>query len=116
MGGRSNAPYDSNLAKTQVCYEVDTLNLASYLWNTSVAGKILLNTRFLHQCHGSHFMNISISRRSIIVWIISMSAVAFVLLALKEGGTVLFGDEAARAAAGNDMPFVLWFNFLTGFA
>jgi len=43
-------------------------------------------------------------------------AVAFGLLTLKEGGTVLFGDEAARSAAGNYVPFVLWFNFLAGFA
>jgi hypothetical protein len=28
----------------------------------------------------------------------------------------LFGTEATRAAAGNAVPFVLWFNFLAGFA
>lgn len=33
-----------------------------------------------------------------------------------EGGSVLFGDEAARRAAGSYVPFVLWFNFLAGFA
>ena len=38
------------------------------------------------------------------------------MLTLKEGGTVLFGDEAARTAAGNYVPFVLWFNFISGFA
>ena len=43
-------------------------------------------------------------------------AVAFGLLTIKEGGTILFGDEAARAAAGNYVPFVLWFNFMAGFA
>ena len=43
-------------------------------------------------------------------------AVAFGLLTVKEGGTVLFGDEAARSAAGNYVPFVLWFNFMAGFA
>jgi hypothetical protein len=32
------------------------------------------------------------------------------------GGTALFGGEAARAAASNAVPFVLWFNFLAGFA
>jgi uncharacterized membrane protein (DUF2068 family) len=37
-------------------------------------------------------------------------------MTLKEGGTVLFGDEAARIAAGNYVPFVLWFNFVAGFA
>jgi len=29
---------------------------------------------------------------------------------------VLFGPEAARLAAGRYVPFVLWFNFLAGFA
>ena len=43
-------------------------------------------------------------------------AVAFGLLTIKEGGTILFGDEAVRAAAGNYVPFVLWFNFMAGFA
>ena len=47
---------------------------------------------------------------------ISVLAIAFGLLTLKEGGTVLFGDEVARASAGNYVPFVLWFNFLAGFA
>lgn len=49
------------------------------------------------------------------VWVISLVAVAFGLLTIKEGGTILFGDEVARAAAGNYVPFVLWFNFLAGF-
>lgn len=43
-------------------------------------------------------------------------AVLFGLLTLKSGGSVLFVDGAARAAAGNYVPFVLWFNFLAGFA
>lgn len=42
-------------------------------------------------------------------------AVAFGVLTVKEGGAVLFTDGAARAAAGNYVPFVLWFNFLAGF-
>jgi len=42
-------------------------------------------------------------------------AVAFGLLTIREGGTVLFGSEAARRAAGQYVPFVLWFNFLAGF-
>jgi len=52
-------------------------------------------------------------------WLISsLSAVAilFGLMTIKEGGAVLFGNEAAVAAAGNYVPFVLWFNFLSGFA
>lgn len=52
------------------------------------------------------------------IWMatISVVAIAFGLLTLKEGGTVLFGGEAARAAAGHYVPFVLWFNFVAGFA
>jgi len=49
-------------------------------------------------------------------WAISLVGVAFGLLTIKEGGFVLIGNEAARAAAGNYVPFVLWFNFLAGFA
>lgn len=53
-----------------------------------------------------------------LVWLrlAALVAVAFGLLTLKEGGTILFGDASARAAAGNYVPFVLWFNFLAGFA
>ena len=46
----------------------------------------------------------------------SVFAVLFGLLTLKEGGTVLFGGEAARSAAGAYVPWVLWFNFLAGVA
>jgi len=42
-------------------------------------------------------------------------AVAFGMLTIMEGGTVLFGSEASRVAAGHYVPFVLWFNFLAGF-
>lgn len=35
---------------------------------------------------------------------------------LYSGGSVLFIDGPAREAAGNYVPFVLWFNFLAGFA
>lgn len=51
-------------------------------------------------------------------WIgaIALVAVAFGLLTIKAGGTVLFGGEAARIAAGAYVPFVVWFNFAAGFA
>ncbi|PPJ46238.1 hypothetical protein C0075_11100 [Rhizobium sp. KAs_5_22] len=39
----------------------------------------------------------------------------FGLLTIFSGGTALFGGEAARAAVGNAVPFVLWFNFAAGF-
>ena len=42
-------------------------------------------------------------------------AVAFGLATLVEGGHVLFGGPAARAEAGNVVPFVLQFNFAAGF-
>lgn len=47
---------------------------------------------------------------------ISLVATLFGLMTIKEGGTVLFGNEAAHIAAGNYVPFVLWFNFVSGFA
>lgn len=47
-----------------------------------------------------------------------IAGVAFVfgLATIFSGGQVLFGDHAARTAAGNYMLFVVWFNFLAGFA
>jgi uncharacterized membrane protein (DUF2068 family) len=54
--------------------------------------------------------------RSISIWAISLVATLFGLMTIKEGGAVLFGSAEARAAAGNYVPFVLWFNFLSGFA
>ena len=55
-------------------------------------------------------------QRSFRIWAISLVAVGFGLLTIKSGGTILFGDATSRAAAGNYVPFVLWFNFLAGFA
>lgn len=48
--------------------------------------------------------------------ILAIVAIAFGLLTIKSGGAVLFFDGEARAAAGNYVGFVLWFNFLAGFA
>jgi hypothetical protein len=42
-------------------------------------------------------------------------AVVFGLLTIVSGGWALFGGPAAEAAAGDVVPFVLWFNFLSGF-
>jgi len=61
-------------------------------------------------------MSTSKRRRGFSIWAISMVAIGFGLLTVKEGGTILFGDAAALAAAGNYVPFVLCFNFLAGFA
>ena len=46
----------------------------------------------------------------------ALVALAFGALTIASGGRVLFGPDAARAAAGHYVPFVLWFNFLAGFA
>jgi hypothetical protein len=48
--------------------------------------------------------------------IVAAGAALFGLATLVSGGRVLFGPEAARAAAGAVVPFVLWFNFGAGFA
>lgn len=55
------------------------------------------------------------TRRSTWNRAIALIAVGFGALTLKEGGAVLFSDGAARAAAGDYVPFVLWFNFIAGF-
>lgn len=47
---------------------------------------------------------------------LAVFAVLFGLLTLKEGGSVLFLDGQARRAAGHYVPFILWFNFIAGFA
>jgi hypothetical protein len=43
-------------------------------------------------------------------------AVLFGALTVFSGGTALFGGPEARIAVGDAVPFVLWFNFLAGFA
>ena len=53
--------------------------------------------------------------RSFVVWLIAVVAVVFGLLTIKAGGAVIFINGADRQAAGNYVPFVLWFNFLAGF-
>lgn len=52
-------------------------------------------------------------------WDILITAVVvtlFGLLTVLSGGRALFGGLEARAAVGDAVPFVLWFNFLAGFA
>lgn len=61
-------------------------------------------------------MTLTKSVRSIGIWAITIIAIAFGLLTIKAGGSVLFVDGTAREEAGNYVPFVLWFNFLAGFA
>ena len=54
--------------------------------------------------------------QSIGIWFTTIIAVVFGLLTIKSGGAVLFVDGIAREEAGNYVPFVLWFNFVAGFA
>lgn len=46
----------------------------------------------------------------------ALVAVAFGIVTIIAGGKTLFGGPAIRAAAGNVISFVLWFNFMAGFA
>jgi len=56
------------------------------------------------------------AKKTIGIWVITVIAVVFGLLTIKSGGSVLFIDGIAREEAGNYVPFILWFNFLAGFA
>jgi hypothetical protein len=55
------------------------------------------------------------NERPLMITILAIIAVAFGALTLFSGGRNLF-DDAVIATAGNTIPFVLWFNFLAGFA
>jgi uncharacterized membrane protein (DUF2068 family) len=55
------------------------------------------------------------SKKCIGLKVLGIIAILFGLLTLKSGGSVLFIDGAARIAAGNYVPFVLWANFILGF-
>ena len=46
---------------------------------------------------------------------LAVAAMVFGALTVFSGGQALFGDAAARAAVGQAVGFVLWFNFLAGF-
>ena len=54
--------------------------------------------------------------RGIWMRVIALIAIGFGLMTIREGGAVLVYDGAGRDAAGSYVPFVLWFNFLAGFA
>lgn len=55
-------------------------------------------------------------KRGFWIWGLSLVAIGFGVLTIKVGGLTLSGNDAAVKAAGNYVPFVLWFNFLAGFA
>ncbi len=58
----------------------------------------------------------TISRRPRWAIAAALVAVAFGIVTVIVGGRTLFGGPEVRAAAGNIVPFVLWFNFIAGFA
>ena len=47
---------------------------------------------------------------------VAVIAVRFGLLTIASGGRVLFGSDAVRQSAGAIVDFVVWFNFVAGFA
>lgn len=51
----------------------------------------------------------------ILKWL-AIAAIVFGVLTVFSGGRALFGGPEARAGLGNIVPFVLWFNFIAGFA
>ena len=53
---------------------------------------------------------------SVPITIAGIVAIGFGIVTIVSGGTVLFGGSEARAAAGHVVDFVLWFNFVSGFA
>jgi hypothetical protein len=55
-------------------------------------------------------------KRPVWAWLIAGTAILFGVATIISGGAVLFGDAETKAAAGAVVPFVLWFNFLSGFA
>lgn len=56
------------------------------------------------------------SKPDTILRAVAVLAAAFGVLTIFSGGRALFGGEAARLSAGAYVPFVLWFNFVAGFA
>ncbi len=48
--------------------------------------------------------------------ILALIAIVSGIVTIFVGGKTLFGGTEVRAAAGNIVPFVLWFNFVAGFA
>ena len=51
-------------------------------------------------------------------WVVILALVAaiFGVVTIIVGGKTLFGGAEERTAVGNIVPFVLWFNFVAGFA
>jgi hypothetical protein len=56
-----------------------------------------------------------LDRRPTWALVAAIVAIVFGALTLISGGSVLFGGAGARTVVGDAVPFVLWFNFLSGF-
>ena len=56
-----------------------------------------------------------IKDKSVFTWISSFVAIIFGFMTLRSGASTLFIEET-RAAAGDVVMFVLWINFILGFA
>lgn len=56
------------------------------------------------------------ARRDAWMMVVAVLAIVFGVATIRVGGSVLFGSEEARRAAGAYVGFVVWFNFLAGFA
>jgi hypothetical protein len=61
-------------------------------------------------------MNETTSSRPRWAAVAALIAVVFGIVTVLVGGKTLFGGPAQTAAAGNIVPFILWFNFIAGFA
>lgn len=48
--------------------------------------------------------------------VLALVAIVFGIVTIVVGGKTLLAGAEERAAAGNIVPFVLWFNFVAGFA
>lgn len=61
-------------------------------------------------------MPVSTEKRNLPLTIAALVAVAFGALSIHSAGVVLFGPPSAQRSAGAYAEFVVWFNFLSGFA
>ncbi|HEA26645.1 MAG TPA: hypothetical protein ENH92_05925 [Ectothiorhodospiraceae bacterium] len=50
------------------------------------------------------------------IWIVAIVALVFGALTVKAGGLVLFSEGEFHQLQGSFVPFVVWFNFIAGFA
>lgn len=50
------------------------------------------------------------------IWIVTIIALVFGALTIKAGGLVLFTEGEFHQRQGDFVPFVVWFNFIAGFA